>query len=41
MKAACKLHDWANLAVLPSLCAASILGVLGVVSCQVCGLSDH
>ena len=35
MKAACKLHDMANLLVLPILCTASVLGLMGVVSCQV------
>ena len=43
MKAACRLHDYVNIAVLPLLCAASILGILGVVSCQVRArvISDH
>ncbi len=37
MKAACQLHDRVNLAVLPLLSTTSILGVLGVISCQVGG----
>ena len=37
MKAACQLHDRVNLAVLPVLASTSILGVLGVISCQVGG----